>query len=1270
MGTGVPLLNDYKQEFFWKRFPQTVLGGPKFRLGYDAPAYVYLNQILLWIIPWLLGGIFTLVLELNYSDEVIQEQLLLYCCVYGACMFIFVLVLQVISTVVKMQQTELDLKIRNKKNLFAEEDEIDFESCCGAETVEFVTPPKSYKFNIFFHALVSGAMCGLTLWYLLPYTLNRLYGFNYGATAVLHIFGWLTLCMAQYSLTAAPPPEPAIFKTMDVYEIAPLMRPFYVLVCTSLHVLYWYYDTFQVANQVLHILFAVLPLLWVTGILPPVDALFLWLMEQVHVFLLGGSPMASNARLIVLLVLSIGAYLAAYFIPFVFATVVISAIFGYILSIDLGHLGTQIWNLCRTTNRISSSQNLRESQRVAKNEGFLWTWGLATFAYHFIMFAVIVGESAALNYYSQSISTSVKDILGYAIIGVCVAEKLLRDSQGVYVFFGLYRNILFPHSCQIQRVYRRRKTQLLYLGLMRRVFITFVGPLLMLAYLSLIVTQTNVMTSSATEGLDMYHAIWYTFGVVRAFRVTWQSSVHALLEMSVLHIFTLASSATVTSLGAPLLLLIIGLARDRLFQLMNKLYFFFVLISTSWLDKKQRRGSTAIVIFLSLIFFPIILAILGAAAALSAPLLPLFTLPLFFIGFPRPQKFWAEAVGGSANVCTDTVYYRQFTPQFARGLKAAFANGSLGEPKPGNHYLVRFQDRLLWLMILERGAGFCTVSVKGLELQETSCHTAEAARLDDIFEVAFEKEGGFSPCTFNKYPLHSLTPMDSAKVKTYSDARNVLTGVIDTRDSVNATMAFFVKSLVWVILHHVNKTKRKEESIKKAQPVIESKTNEEINHNHHTSDLNNKRNNTVTNVQSVNNSLIKNNLAAIDNGARPPSAQSVGKKQRKASWSSSIHSFTDSIWSDDFDADSDNRKKMNLRTSKNTMSQPKAPSPAPYSQAAKPTKKMFDNEIDDLLDDFEFGFPAQDMSRPKKPVAAAVFSKPVTNSKMNPVNHIYKPVTNLAGSPDFKCQHSSHISLPVKWRELPIEYSQLSRHIGQFPVTWYRSVLSLLDWSATGLPGEKVAIDVGADDALTNCYSQLIMACFSAFDSQNKPNGPNYLYKCYTGDVPWNAMMDWLAEDKELYNLVIKAFRYGLKLMIDEVLLGPISSDEELIEYLQDYDDSWYIGRDSDPQWSKSVLANTNNLFSLGHNSIQGTYSSRVLSLQDVMVHIGRLSPEVVRGQWANLSMELLYLTNDDEERYSIQAHPTILRNLTVQAADPPLGYPIFSSEPLTIPTL
>ena len=59
---------------------------------------------------------------------------------------------------------------------------------------------------------------------------------------------------------------------------------------------------------------------------------------------------------------------------------------------------------------------------------------------------------------------------------------------------------------------------------------------------------------------------------------------------------------------------------------------------------------------------------------------------------------------------------------------------------------------------------------------------------------------------------------------------------------------------------------------------------------------------------------------------------------------------------------------------------------------------------------------------------------------------------------------------------------------------------------------------------------------------------------------------------------------------------------------------------------------------------------------------IQTLTP-IFRSLWASLNWELLYLTNDDDERYSIQAEERILKNLTVEVADPPLGYPAYTSE-------
>lgn len=38
----------------------------------------------------------------------------------------------------------------------------------------------------------------------------------------------------------------------------------------------------------------------------------------------------------------------------------------------------------------------------------------------------------------------------------------------------------------------------------------------------------------------------------------------------------------------------------------------------------------------------------------------------------------------------------------------------LGSLSPGSHFLGRFQDRMVWIMILERGYGYCTINIKVL----------------------------------------------------------------------------------------------------------------------------------------------------------------------------------------------------------------------------------------------------------------------------------------------------------------------------------------------------------------------------------------------------------------------------------------------------------------------------------------------------------------------------------------------------------------------------
>lgn len=57
--------------------------------------------------------------------------------------------------------------------------------------------------------------------------------------------------------------------------------------------------------------------------------------------------------------------------------------------------------------------------------------------------------------------------------------------------------------------------------------------------------------------------------------------------------------------------------------------------------------------------------------------------------------------------------------------------------------------------------------------------------------------------------------------------------------------------------------------------------------------------------------------------------------------------------------------------------------------------------------------------------------------------------------------------------------------------------------------------------------------------------------------------------------------------MIDQMLLGEITSEQEWEETLQEYDDKWFIGVEKESEWTEAILNNTPFMFSMGHNIAQ-----------------------------------------------------------------------------------
>lgn len=666
MGPDVPLLNEYKQEFFWKRFPQTVLGGPRFKLGYCAPPYVYVNQAVLFLTPWLFGGISTLLYQLQLLQELHASVL------SGLLMFGAAAAVQALALYAARRNATVERLGAN--NILADEEEVEFTHCVAPETMHFIAPGKRFGLNVVLHTILAGVLCGFGTWYMFLSRLTTLYN-SIGASLVIFVLSWITLCIAEYSLIVNTATETATFQAQDTYEITPLTRPLYIFIFIAVDLA----DRFSgavpelhLASQILHVLFIFLPLLWALGILPPLDALLLWVMEQALVFGLGGSPMSSNLRLLLMFGASFGVTVCNYLIPSTIAVLLLSVSMGFLLSLDL----SQIRTFCKGSTEAYRDQLRRGGSPAPPPppSSFGWTLGCREILLYMTLMLVAGVEAGLLHHFlghvqPLSFHSGPQAPVGYLLLIVFCLCWALREVQGAYVFGGFFLNPFYPKGISNIQTFKQCNRGLYMAAALRRFLINLVSPLAIIAFLS------------TDQSLLQLHKVSHSIGFTRAFRVVWQSSEDALLQIVVIILVRLIVGNKVLlgweSLGTGVQLLLVGLVVDRLTQFLSKLKFSLTVLVTSWTEKKQRRQSAGTLLALNASLWPLLLAVVTLSALLSAPLLPLFTLPIFLVGFPRPQRSWPGPVG-TACPCPDSVFYQQMSASLASALRMAFARGSLG----------------------------------------------------------------------------------------------------------------------------------------------------------------------------------------------------------------------------------------------------------------------------------------------------------------------------------------------------------------------------------------------------------------------------------------------------------------------------------------------------------------------------------------------------------------------------------------------------------------
>ncbi len=384
-------------------------------------------------------------------------------------------------------------------------------------------------FRVSVDSLVSAFMmfCGIYMLstnYLLKY-------YNVPGVVCIFIFNWLVLLLTFNPLCIRAPPEPAIYQQYGT-RYQHLFRPFYVIILQLTELIL----TSLAQNQAvvdtvfwLKIITCLLPIAWILGILPPIDGLVLFLLEQCYIFVYGGTATASNLRLFMQL---FGSLLLStvYFLPSDLITAIILAAFGYIFaSVDLLYIcGAFLRFLKQKTSSRSvtpSDENASNSNsnKISINEPL---YKSTDWLYHFIMLVLVIGCVVAVfllldsTKCPRSTSFVIQISLLYSGIGVFVLIKLLSDLQRVYCFFGLVRNPFYPKECLSSSLHASKKQiksineNKLHFKMAKYARVTLlriVAPLLLCTIVS-IDCQANGLFNDRLIGY------WRTVCVLRAFR--------------------------------------------------------------------------------------------------------------------------------------------------------------------------------------------------------------------------------------------------------------------------------------------------------------------------------------------------------------------------------------------------------------------------------------------------------------------------------------------------------------------------------------------------------------------------------------------------------------------------------------------------------------------------------------------------------------------------------------------------------------------------------
>lgn len=347
--------------------------------------------------------------------------------------------------------------------------------------------------------------------------------------------------------------------------------------------------------------------------------------------------------------------------------------------------------------------------------------------------------------------------------------------------------------------------------------------------------------------------------------------------------------------------------------------------------------------------------------------------------------------------------------------------------------------------------------------------------MDEVFEAAFERPErlGFTQGV-NLHWGNALIPCAALVVRAYSDARIVLSGIIDSHDNLRKLQEDFLKVLVWLLLRYGVQKHRGFLCSSEVGPGFGGRKSQ-------SSQLAQ-----TTSNQPLETVLVESNVSSL----------------RFRQDSSSVASFGD--WSDEDDlfGPEPARRTVALVTAE-----------AQYGLSSLPGSVEMDSIYENM---------ALSALQPLQPLGLGL-GMPAMDKGHN--SEVFREGSGPLLQLNFSCPQSEVFNLPTGWRTAPFAPSRLLQLRHFFPEDWFRFTLGQFGPAVQDETTEDMTKALKEDDVLKELHTQVALSCLISLGAESAFTSPSLVYRLYCGDIPWTEGLDWLSSSKELYQLSLRAFR-------------------------------------------------------------------------------------------------------------------------------------------------